>query len=174
MKTLSKRIMLLSLLCLWALADSSLNAQHMADEASLFETLKAKDSLLFNIGFNTCKIEIFEALIAEDFEFYHDQSGITPSQDAFLEGTRNGLCKLDYQPIRKLVPGSLEVFPLKNNGVIYGALQTGRHRFYALYPHQKEMKPTSEALFNHLWLLNKDGEWQVARVVSYQHRPLEE
>ncbi|MCA6074319.1 nuclear transport factor 2 family protein [Fulvivirga sedimenti] len=135
----------------------------------LYNTLRAQDSLLFDVGFNTCDVEIFERLVADDFEFYHDQSGITPDKASFIKGTREGLCKLDYQPIRQLDAGSLKVFPLKNNGVLYGALQTGSHRFYA----KKGDEPlvlTSSALFDHLWML-EDGEWKLKRVISYAHVP---
>ena len=138
----------------------------------LFKTLKAQDSLLFDIGFNTCDIEMFERLVSEDFEFYHDQSGITPDKEAFIQNTREGLCKLDYQPIRKLDEGSLKVFPLMNNGVLYGALQTGSHRFYAKRDGES-LVFTSTAVFDHLWLL-EDGEWKLKRVISYNHIPADE
>jgi hypothetical protein len=139
----------------------------VADTTELFRTLQARDSLLFKVGFNTCDIRQFELLVSEDFEFYHDQSGITPSKEAFLEVTRNGLCKLDYQPLRELVPGTLRVFPLKNNGKLYGAIQSGEHRFLAKYP-EKEAYETSAARFTHIWLL-ENGEWKLSRVLSFDH-----
>ena len=80
--------------------------------SELYKTLYTKDSLLFNVGFNQCDITVFERLVSENFEFYHDQSGVTSSKATFIDGTRNGLCKLDYQPLRALVKGSLEAFPL--------------------------------------------------------------
>lgn len=155
----------LVLLFLW----SPLLLDAQADrDSDLFRTLFACDSLLFNVGFNTCDISQFERLVSENFEFYHDQSGITPSKEAFIAGTREGLCKMDYQPIRKLVAGSLQVFPLKNNGQLYGALQSGEHRFYAKYPGREEAELTSGARFTHLWLLEA-GEWKLARVLSFDH-----
>ncbi len=137
-------------------------------DADLFRTLFTCDSLLFNVGFNTCDIAQFEKLVSEDFEFYHDQSGIISSKEAFIAGTREGLCRMNYQPIRKLVDGSLQVFPLKNNGRLYGAVQSGEHRFYAKYPDREEAELTSGAQFTHLWLL-EDGEWKLARVLSFDH-----
>ena len=139
----------------------------VADTSELFQILSNRDSLLFQVGFNTCDIRQFEQLVSEDFEFYHDQSGITPSKETFLAGTRDGLCKLDYQPLRELVDGSLKVFPLKNNGKLYGAIQTGEHRFLAKYP-GKEPYETSAALFTHVWLL-ENGEWKLSRVLSFDH-----
>ncbi len=138
------------------------------DTSALFQQLKFLDSLLFNIGFNECKLAVFDSLIADDFEFYHDQSGITPSKQAFIDGTKNGLCTMDYKAIRKLDPASLSVFPMYSNGELYGALQKGFHRFYALYPNNPELQLTSEARFSHLWL--KEGkQWKLARVISYDH-----
>ena len=137
------------------------------ENPELFQTLRARDSLLFDVGFNTCDISQFEALVSEDMEFYHDQSGITGSKADFIASIENGLCKLDYKARRELVEGSLKVFPMKNNGELYGAIQTGEHRFYAKYPDKEEVL-TSTAKFTHLWLL-EDGGWRLARVLSYDH-----
>ena len=134
----------------------------------LYLELKAYDSLLFQIGFNTCDIDQFVRFMHDDLEFYHDQSGITDSKASFIDGTKNGLCNLDYQPIRKLDESSLQLFPLKNNGELYGALQTGIHHFYAKYPGKEEYL-TSSARFSHLWKLEA-GRWQVYRVISYDHQ----
>ena len=59
----------------------------------LYQIIKEKDSLLFNLGFNNCDISHFENLISEKFEFYHDQSGITNSKSSFIKSIQNGLCK---------------------------------------------------------------------------------
>jgi hypothetical protein len=139
-------------------------------EAELFNLLRAKDSLLFNIGFNTCDITQFEKIVSTNFEFYHDKSGITPNKEKFLESTRNGLCKdpANYQARRELVPGTLQVFTLSTNGKLYGAIQTGEHKFYEKIKGQPE-KFGSTAKFTHLWLL-EFNEWKLARVLSYDHR----
>src|SRR5688572_29482950 len=73
----------------------------------LYRTLKTQDSLLFNVGFNTCDIKPFEDLISKDFEFYHDNSGRIFSKKAFIKQVRDGLCKLSYQPRRQLVENTL-------------------------------------------------------------------
>ena len=152
-------------ICLFSL---SAPMAQVEENSELYQTLRAKDSLLFNVGFNTCDISQFEALVSEDMEFYHDQSGITNSKADFIAGTENGLCKLPYQARRYLVEGSLQVFPMNNNGVLYGAIQTGEHRFYAKYPEKEEVL-TSTAIFTHLWLL-EEGEWRLSRVLSYDHK----
>lgn len=139
----------------------------VAPSSALFRTLKAQDSLLFEVGFNTCDIIQFEKLVSDDFEFYHDKSGITASKADFIASIRDGLCKMDYKARRELVENSLEVFPLENNGVLYGAIQTGSHRFYEV----KDVKPdrlSSVAKFTHVWLL-ENGLWKLSRGLSYDH-----
>ena len=83
--------------------------------AELYKTIKTKDSLLFNLGFNNCDLSQFENLVSENFEFYHDQLGITDSKSAFINNIQNELCKLNYKPKRMLIENSVEVYPLKNN-----------------------------------------------------------
>jgi len=138
-----------------------------AQSQDLYHALKEKDSLLFDVGFNTCDISQFENLVSDNFEFYHDQAGITDSKEAFIAGIKNGLCKLYYKPRRQLVENSLEVYPLKKNGELYGAIQTGVHQFYALEKDKPEYL-TSTAKFTNLWLL-ENGEWKLARSLSYDH-----
>lgn len=145
----------------------SLHAQ-AKDTSEIFRTLKTKDSLLFNIGFNTCDISQFENLVSDNFEFYHDKSGITSSKFAFISSIKDGVCKLDYRPRRELVENSLEVFPLEKNGVLYGAIQIGDHRFYAIEK-DKPQYLTSVAKFTHVWLLEK-GNWKLSRGLSYNHQ----
>lgn len=62
----------------------------------LYQTIKAKDSLLFNLGFNNCDLSQFENLLSENFEFYHDQSGYVNSKTAFIDNVRLNICTLNY------------------------------------------------------------------------------
>lgn len=140
-----------------------------APTSKLHRTLKEKDSLLFTVGFNTCDIRQFEKLVSTHFEFYHDLGGITKSKADFISGIKNGLCQSEYKSRRELVRKSLQVYPLKQNGVLYGAIQTGSHRFYETGKNKKEY-PTSIAKFTHVWLL-ENGEWQLSRGLSYDHQP---
>ncbi|MBK6965502.1 MAG: nuclear transport factor 2 family protein [Bacteroidales bacterium] len=140
----------------------------VAPSSALFRTLKAQDSLLFEVGFNNCDITQFENLVKEDFEFYHDKSGITATKADFIAGIRDGLCKMNYKARRELVENSLEVYPMENKGVLYGVIQTGSHRFYEV----KDVKPdqlTSVAKFTHVWLL-ENGSWKLSRGLSYDHK----
>lgn len=133
----------------------------------LVQTIKSNDSLLFEVGFNRCDLRPFALLVSDNFEFYHDKSGITKTKAAFIAGIKNGLCKLDYQAKRTLVDSSLEIYPLMSAGELYGAIQSGIHHFYALEA-GKAARLTSTAKFTHVWLL-ENGQWKLARGLSYDH-----
>ena len=125
------------------------------------------DSLLFNRGFNECDLGALDDLVTADLEFYHDQSGIQ-DRAAFFRAVEENICSSpDRKPLRRLVPGSVEVFPLYRDGELYGGLQTGRHEFYIREP-EREPYMTSTASFAHLWLRSDSG-WALSRVLSYDH-----
>ncbi|MBB6501758.1 serine hydrolase [Pedobacter cryoconitis] len=162
--------MLITLLTIVLIGSSSAYGQENKS-SSLYQIIKNRDSLLFSVGFNTCSLPQFENLLSDDFEFYHDQAGITLSKEAFVNSMKNNVCGLNYKARRVLEDGSMEVYPLKKNGIIYGAIQTGIHRFYALEPGKPEYF-TSRAKFTHVWnLLN--GEWKLLRGLSYDHQETE-
>jgi hypothetical protein len=137
--------------------------------SDLYKTILSKDSLLFQVGFNTCDISQFETLLSEDFEFFHDKDSIS-YRKAFLNGIRNGLCKSPstYQSRRELVSGSTEIFPLYKKGILYGAIQHGKHRFYENMQGKPE-RFASEARFTHAWIL-ENGLWKLNKGLSYDHQ----
>ena len=133
----------------------------------LYQTLKTKDSLLFNLAFNKCDSANLGKLVHEDFEFYHDKSGITTSKTSFLSSVKNW-CNSSDEPSRKLKEGSMEVFPLYDGKKMYGVVQKGVHQFH-ISTRDKKRKLTSTAKFTHLWIKEGD-QWQLKRVLSYDHR----
>ncbi|MEO7977835.1 serine hydrolase [Flavobacterium sp.] len=137
--------------------------------SALYKTIMSKDSLLFNVGFNTCDVSQFENLLSDNFEFYHDKDSIQ-DKDLFLKIIRKGLCSSTkaYQARRDLVEGSTEIYPLAKNGVLYGAIQMGIHQFFEPSPGQKD-KFGSTARFTHVWLL-ENGIWKLKRSFSYDHQ----
>ena len=154
-------------LALFLLTSGIMHAQ-IDNKSDLFKTLKEKDSLVFNIGFNQCDLNQFDQLISDDFEFYHDEAGFIHTKAGFINSVKTNICSISYKPRRELVEGSLEVYPLENNGVLYGAIQMGRHRFYAIEKDKPEYL-TSTAKFATLWILNGD-KWQMKRILSYDHQ----
>ena len=137
----------------------------------LYKTILEKDSLLFNIGFNTCDITQFEVLVSEDFEFYHDKGGVVKSKSEFIESFKNGICGLEYTAIRKLEASKTEIFPLYDHGELYSIIQNGVHYFYAKEG-DSPMHLTSIARFTHLWKL-ENGSWKLSRTLSFDHDAVE-
>ena len=130
--------------------------------SDLFIELKKQDSIFFERGFNQCDLDYLESHIAEDLKFYHDQSGFQ-NKKSFLENTQKYICSNSEQkPIRKVETNSLDVFPLHNNGKMYGALQKGIHNFY-LREKGKEDVWKSTAKFTHVWILDKEI-WKLAKL----------
>ncbi len=148
---------------------SILSADAQIDKSStLFIELKKQDSIFFERGFNQCDLEYLKNHIAFDLKFYHDQSGFQ-NRNVFFENTKKYICSgSEKKPIRKLDTNSLEVFPLFNNGKLYGAIQKGVHHFY-LREKSKEEIWTSTAKFTHIWILD-DDIWKLSEVLSYDHQ----
>ena len=134
-----------------------LNAQKKASD-SLYSQIAHMDSIMFN-AFNSRDTDTFKKLFTEDLEFYHDKGGLTGYQQTieFMTSTaksNNGLR-------RDLVPGSFEVYPIKD----YGAIEIGAHTFC----HEENGKQDCGTFrFVHIWK-KMGNEWKVTRVVSYNH-----
>jgi catechol 2,3-dioxygenase-like lactoylglutathione lyase family enzyme len=134
----------------------------------LLEQIGEADQALFGAIFDRCNPEALASMVTDDFEFYHDKWGQTArSKDEFVRSIR-AMCErqragTDFRARRELTEGSMEVFPMKG----YGAVQSGRHRFYRLDP-GKPPVATERARFTHLWRF-QNGNWRLARVFSYDH-----
>lgn len=134
----------------------------------LVALLAEKDRQLFDAVFG-CKLDLLATLVADDFEFIHDKWGQTADSGAsFLDAMREN-CKgqetgQNFRARRELVEGSMTVHVLNN----FGAMQMGEHRFYALQPGQPD-RLTEDGKFIDVWR-QVDGEWKLARVISYDHR----
>lgn len=139
----------------------------LSKDTELFDSLKRQDSIFFDRCFNQCDLVYLEKAVHKDLLFFHDQGGIQNKQ-VFLERTKNNICgNPDRKPIRKLVVNSLEVYPLYNDGRLYGAIQTGVHEFYIREAGKADVH-TSTARFTHVWLL-ENKEWLLKEVLSYDH-----
>ena len=152
---------LLSLIAVRAEAQASQAPAPPARE-ELFRTIASLDAEVFD-AFNRCDLEKFGSYFTEELEFYHDNGGLTDwTRKSLVESVKNNICGKVY---RVLVPGTLEVYPL--NG--YGAIEIGVHRFY--HPGRDSTEQVGEAKFVHLWQ-QKDGRWQMTRVLSFDHHAL--
>jgi ketosteroid isomerase-like protein len=127
----------------------------------LFRTIEALDGALFD-SYNRCDLAKFGAFLTDDVEFYHDQGGVTLGREKLTASVKENICGTVR---RELVPGTLEVYPMRG----YGAVEIGVHRFY--HPKGEETEPVGEAKFIHLWQ-KKGGAWKITRVISYDHHAL--
>jgi CubicO group peptidase (beta-lactamase class C family) len=154
---------LLAVLC----CSSNYANGQVAKNSALFLTMKKIDSVFFERSFNLCDIEYLETAIHKDLLFFHDQSGIQNRAD-FLKAVKENICSSpDHKPIRKLDENSLEVFPLYNDGKLYGAIENGIHNFYIREPDKMDIA-TSTAKFTMVWLLENEN-WLLKEVLSFDH-----
>lgn len=138
-------------------------------DKELSNIITQQDSLFWN-AYNTCDTVKMGSFFTEDVEFYHDKGGITLGLPALVHTFSKNLCSnSNFRIKRDAVEGSYKVFPMKQNGVIYGAILSGEHVFYILEP-GKDERIDGLAKFTHLWLL-QNGVWKMKRVLSYDHGP---
>ena len=150
--------------------DASIIAEEVnSEDQKLFNIIREKDSLLFQIGFNQTDTLQVAKLTSTDFEFYHDEHGITETKSGFVNNI-DGIRELPFKTWRALVDGSMEVFPLykDNSQVLYGAIQNGVHDFYQ-QNEGEDARKTNTARFTHLWII-ENGDWKLKRVLSYDHQ----
>jgi len=151
-----KRLPGLSLLVLLSLCVVHLEAQSMAQPDPLFKTIQSLDTKLFD-AYNHCDLTTLGAMVSDDLEFYHDQTGLSVGREPFLAAIKQNICG---KVQRELLLDTLEVYPLKG----YGAVEIGIHRFH----HPQDPENLGDAKFVMLWQ-NKNDVWRVTRVISYNH-----
>jgi hypothetical protein len=126
----------------------------------LYQKILALDNAMFD-AFNECsnpaELEKHAGYFVKELEFYHDNGGATWTRDEYLKGVRENVCGKFH---RELDSASFRVWPIKN----FGAISQGTHRFC-------HTPTTCEgvAQFTMVWR-EKDGQWQVTRALSYDHR----
>ena len=97
-------------------------------------------------AYNHCDPAALGAMVSDDLEFYHDQTGLSVGKEPFLSAIKRNICgKVE----RALLVDTPEVYPLKG----YGAVEIGVHRFH--HPGRPE-DGMGDAKFVTLWQ-NKDG-----------------
>lgn len=131
---------------------------------ALYDTISALDTAVFD-AFNHCSVpgqlQKHASYFAPDVEFYHDTGGVTWTRKDMIEKTQKNVCGHFH---RELVPGTLQVFPIKD----FGAIEQGVHRFC---PFDKTAC-FGMADFVIVWRHRGDS-WQITRVLSYGHRPIQ-
>ena len=154
MKNMAGLRLLLLLTCVTAIFSAPANAQLPASDP-LYQTVSGLDTALFD-AYNHCDLAKMSSMVAEDLEFYHDQTGLSVGRQSLIDGVKNNICG----KVQRELVGALEVYPLKG----YGAVEIGVHRF----THPGDPNNVGEAKFVQLWQL-KDGSWKLTRVISFNH-----
>jgi hypothetical protein len=128
--------------------------KYVPDSNELHDTITRMDSLFFD-AYNTCKLDVMEAIIADDIEFYHDRGGLTTSKKELLLSLKDNVCG---KVSRELLKGSIEVYPIPG----YGAVQMAAHRF-----HNNQEPPNTSSHYSKFVPWHKvGGQWKLERVIS--------
>ncbi|GLQ99399.1 nuclear transport factor 2 family protein [Dyella mobilis] len=147
-----------------ALAASNAGAAPTPAQDALFNQVSKLDTDLFD-SFNHCaspeQLQKHAGYFVPNVEFYHDNGGATWSRQDYLQNTKDHVCG---QFRRVLVPGSLQVFPIKD----FGAIEQGSQKFCWI----ASGKCFGEGQFLILWH-NQDNHWVATRVFSYDHHSIE-
>lgn len=135
------------------------------------EILQA-DARLFAAAFEQCDAAKAASMTTQDMEFFHDQGGKSASNRAEFEHSIATLCadqQAGNRPLlrRALLDATVQVFPMEGDR----ALEMGTHHFYQHRRGGPETL-TGEARFVHLWR-KVGGQWQLERVISYDHHAVE-
>ncbi len=154
----SRRLDAGSALLFLAIAMGSVSADPVPPEDELRALVASLDARMFD-AYNAHDVEGLMAWFAPELEFYHDTGGLL--DHAQVKAGFTGVFANNPDIRRELVPGTLEVYPVKD----YGAIQVGAHRFC----HTENGQPDCGTFrFVQVWRL-KDGRWQVVRELSYGH-----
>lgn len=127
---------------------------YKAESKELYDTIIRLDSIYWN-AYNTCDMKTQEIMYSDSLEFFHDRGGVTTSKQEVLNAIRNNICG---KVTRQAVPGSIEIYPIKN----FGAVEMGLHKFYNNQEPNAESRP---GRFIIVWQ-HKDNAWKMKRVIS--------
>ncbi|WP_259071751.1 nuclear transport factor 2 family protein [Mucilaginibacter sp. X4EP1] len=155
MKTINK---FFTVLLLITAATFTVNRAAAQTSGPLFNEIAQQDSLQFD-AFNSRNLDKLMNYFDTTLELYQDNTGVRnfeQTKQAF-----GGLFKMSYVLNRKLIAGSMEVYPIKD----YGAIETGQH----IFSHVENGKLQSFTFkFMQIWQ-KKDGVWRVTREITYGH-----
>ena len=166
MKPIKKYVVLIFSLVMLACTDSHTEKkedakEHVPASKELFTEIAHMDSVMFD-AFNGRDLDKLMSTFDSSLEFYHDQGGVTNYEQNKINFLKSFERNKTTGLRRDLVPGSMEVYPIKD----YGAIETGLHRFC----HEENGKQDCGTFkFLHIWQ-KKDGQWKVTRVASYDHK----
>src|ERR1700681_367727 len=86
-----KRLSGFFLLVLLSLCVVPIDAQSTAQPDPLFKTIQSLDTKLFD-AYNHCDLTTLGAMVSDDLEFYHDQTGLSVGKEPFLAAIKQNIC----------------------------------------------------------------------------------
>ena len=90
MKKFFRSTLALLVFCSASTADHVANAQLPASD-SLYQTISGLDTALFD-AYNHCELDKLGSMVADDLEFYHDQTGLSVGKQSLIDGVKNNIC----------------------------------------------------------------------------------
>ncbi|MEL7198122.1 MAG: nuclear transport factor 2 family protein [Pseudomonadota bacterium] len=136
--------------------------------------IEARDARLFWYAFEGCNAARLETFLAPDFRMLHDLGGVVAdNRDAFMEGAEQqcaarlpGGANEGYKNRRLLVPGSDQVTPLGN----WGVLHRGYHTFHEWRGPEAGWEQVGGAYFINVWQWNAvRGVFEMQETISVDH-----
>lgn len=126
----------------------------------LTATIATLDSAMF-AAFNAHDAAALGRWFTADLEFYHDKGGLA-GYDSTMAGFQRMFTQATTADMhREMVPGTLEVYPMGE----YGLLEICQHRFC----HTENSKQEC-GTFKNIMVWRKVGaSYKVCRVISYDH-----
>lgn len=162
MRHITNLLLILPIVCISSCKTVSdnqyqLTRNYIPDDEALYHTIVHHDSVFFN-AYNSCNVNLdaYAAYFSEDIEFYHDQGGLMTNKEDIINATKKNVCG---KVTRKLVKGSIEVYPIKD----YGAVEIGLHSFHNNT--EPAGTPSKVGRFTIIWK-KENNNWKITRVVS--------
>ncbi len=142
------------------IAAALFTGNHAAAQTSgpLYNEIAHLDSLQFG-AFNARNLDQLMNYFDSSLELYQDNTGVRnfdQTKQAF-----GSLFKMSYTLTRKLVRGTMEVYPIKD----FGAIETGHHAFSHM---ENGHEQAATYKFMQIWQ-KKNGVWRVVREITYGH-----
>lgn len=144
----------------------------LPEGTALTDEVRAVDDKFFTLYFDArCHPAEIRALLADDFEMYHDKVGVVAinAQQFMADYEKSCAARAPadaWRSRRELVPASLIVDPVPG----FGAIEDGEHRFYERRGDGPE-RLAGNAHFTQLWIKTESG-WKLKRVLSFSHKAI--